>query len=209
MKNIALKIFIVIILCIFGLSYYNNLKTENIRLKSNQNILLLEKESLMTQSQAYKVSDSLNAAKVSALQLTVSEYEKYRAQDLALIKALKIRKANLDRIVSTQIETINTLGIKLRDSIKIDTVTYRSDTVKYFSYKSKYIDVSGCIDIWRDTLELKVHSREELKVIETVKYKRFLGFLWKTNKIKSRQLDIISKNPCTSIINTEYIIVAR
>lgn len=209
MKNIALKIFIAVVLCIFGLSYYNDLKNENTRLKSNQNILLLEKESLMAQSQAYKVSDSLNAAKVSALQLTVSEYEKYRAQDLALIKALKIRKANLDRIVSTQIETINTLGIKLRDSIKIDTVTYRPDTVKYFSYKSKYIDVSGRIDIWHDTLELKVHSREELKVIETVKYKRFLGFLWKTNKIKSRQLDIISKNPCTSIINTEYIIVAR
>ena len=209
MKNIALKIFIAIILCIFGLSYYSDLKNENTRLKSNQNVLLLEKESLMTQSQAYKVSDSLNAVKVSALQLTISEYEKYRAQDLALIKELKIRKTNLDRIVSAQVETINTLGIKLKESIKIDSITYRPSIVKYFHYKSNYIDVSGRIDILHDTLELKVHSREDLKVIETIKYKRFLGFLWKTNKIKNRQLDIISKNPCTSIINTEYIIVAR
>ena len=57
-------------------------------------------------------------------------------------------------------------------------------------------------------MELQISNRESLKIVETVKYKRFLGFLWKTNKVKSRQVDVVSQNPATSIVNVDYISIS-
>lgn len=184
-----------------------SIKKENERLKSNQEILLSEKELVAAKGQFYKVSDSLSAAKITELQLTLSEYKKYRKEDLKLIEKLKINKSNLDKVISSQTETINLLSIKLDDTIKVDTITNVIDTLKCFTYKSKWIDVAGIIG--KDTVELNIHNRESLKVIEEVKYKRFLGFLWKTNKIKTRHINVISENPSTSIINIDYISVSR
>lgn len=211
MKKIIIKIGIIavaILLIVIAGIRIKNLKEENSRLKSNQEVLLSEKESIMAQSQLYKVSDSLNAAKVTGLQLSLSEYKKYRKQDLKLIEQLKVSKSDLQRVISSQTETINLLSAKLSDSIRIDTTTNTVDTLKCFNYKSKWTDVAGCVDLKRDTAELQISNRESLKIVETVKYKRFLGFLWKTNKIKSRQVDVVSQNPATSIVSVDYISIS-
>ena len=102
-----LKIFLFIIL-ILAFFRIDNLLSENSRLKSNQDILLSEKESIMAESQKYKIADSLNAIKVSELQLTLKEYKKYRTQDLQLIEQLNIKKSNLQKVINTQSETIST-----------------------------------------------------------------------------------------------------
>lgn len=218
MKKIIIKIGIIavaILLIVIAGIRIKSLKEENSRLKSNQEVLLSEKESIMAQSQLYKVSDSLNAAKVTELQLSLSEYKKYRKQDLKLIEQLKVNKSDLQRVISSQTETINLLSAKLSDSIRIDTTTNTVDTttntvdtLKCFNYKSKWTDVAGCVDLKRDTVELQISNRESLKIVETVKYKRFLGFLWKTNKIKSRQVDVVSQNPATSIVSVDYISIS-
>lgn len=187
----------------------DKLKSENERLSSNQEILLSQKQDLVTKMQSYKVSDSLNAIKVSGLQLTLSEYKKYRTEDLQLIEQLKIKKANLQNIIDLQSETISRFSTNLRDSIRIDTVYSIIDTLKYFTYKSKWTDVSGFIGPKHDSVSLQIKNRESLKVIETTVYKRFLGFLWRTNKIKSRQVDIVSENPNTKILGCEYISIKR
>lgn len=211
MKKIIIKIVIIavaVIALVFAFSKIHSLKEENARLKSNQDILLTEKEFVMSENQKYKVSDSLNAAKVTELQLSLSEYKKYRKQDLKLIEQLKVNKSDLQRVISSQTETINLLSAKLSDSIRIDTTTNTVDTLKCFNYKSKWTDVAGCVDLKRDTVELQISNRESLKIVETVKYKRFLGFLWKTNKIKSRQVDVVSQNPATSIVSVDYISIS-
>lgn len=211
MKKIIIKIGIIavaILLIVITGIRIKNLKEENNMLKSNQEVLLSEKESIMAQSQLYKVSDSLNAAKVTELQLSLSEYKKYRKQDLKLIEQLKVSKSDLQRVISSQTETINLLSAKLSDSIRIDTTTNTVDTLKCFNYKSKWTDVAGYVDLKRDTVELQISNRESLKIVETVKYKRFLGFLWKTNKIKSRQVDVVSQNPATSIVSVDYISIS-
>ena len=212
MKKIIIKIVLIVIAVIalvFAFSKIHSLKEENARLKSNQDILLTEKEFVMSENQKYKVSDSLNAVQVSELELTLKEYKQYRSEDLKLIEQLKAGKSDLQKIITSQYETISALSAKLQDSIRIDTTTNQVDTLKCFDYKSKWTDVKGCMDLRRDTVELQINNRESLKVVETVMYKRFLGFLWKTNKIKSRQVDIVSDNPNTSIINSEYISIMR
>lgn len=212
MKDVIIKIGLIVAVALFianSVARIRSLKSENDRLKGNQELLLSEKESLTAQSQFYKVSDSLNATKISALNFSLSEYEKYRKQDIKQIEQLKISKSDLQAVVSSQSETINLLSIKLKDSIRIDTVTFNNDTLKCFKYKSKWTDVAGCLNLNRDTIELQIANRESIKVVETIKYKRFLGFLWKTSKVKSRQVDIVSDNPNTSIINSEYVNIVR
>lgn len=212
MKKIIIKIVLIAtaaITLVFAFSKIHSLKEENARLKSNQDILLTEKEFVMSESQKYKVSDSLNAVRVSELELTLKEYKQYRSEDLKLIEQLKAGKSDLQKIITSQYETISTLYAKLQDSIRIDTTTNQIDTLKCFDYKSKWTDVKGCVDLRRDTVELQINNRESLKVVETVTYKRFLGFLWKTNKVKSRQVDVVSENPNTEIMNCEYVSIKR
>lgn len=212
MKKIIIKIAIIavaILALVLAFHKIHKLKEENVRLLSNQEILLTQKQTIMAESQAYRVSDSLNAAKVSELQFTLKEYKKYRAQDLQLIEQLKVKKSDLQKVIDSQTETINSLSAKLNDSIRIDTVTNIADTLKCFDYKSKWTDVSGCIDLKRDSINLQIKNRESLKIVETVVYKRFLGFLWKTNKVKDRQVDVVSENPNTTITNLDYISIKR
>lgn len=212
MKKIIIKIAIIAVAILtFVLAFHkiHKLKEENTRLLSNQEILLTQKQTIMAESQAYRVSDSLNAAKVSELQFTFKEYKKYRAQNLQLIEQLKVKKSDLQKVIDSQTETINSLSAKLNDSIRIDTVINIADTLKCFDYKSKWTDVSGCIDLKHDGINLQIKNRESLKIVETVVYKRFLGFLWKTNKVKDRQVDVVSENPNTTIINLDYVSIKR
>lgn len=212
MKKIIIKIAIIavaILALVLAFHKIHKLKEENARLLSNQEILLTQKQTIMAESQAYRVSDSLNAAKVSELQFTLKEYKKYRAQDLQLIEQLKVKKSDLQKVIDSQTETINSLSAKLNDSIRIDTATNIADTLKCFNYKSKWTDVSGCIDLKRDSINLQIKNRESLKIVETVVYKRFLGFLWKTNKVKDRQVDVVSENPNTTITNLDYVSIKR
>lgn len=212
MKNIIIKIAIIataIIALASALYKIHKLKEDNTRLLSNLEILLTQKQATMAESQTYKVSDSLNAAKVSELQFTLKEYRKYRAEDLQLIEQLKIKKSDLQKVIDSQTETINSLSAKFNDSIRIDTVTNIVDTLKCFDYKSKWTDISGCIDLKHDSINLQIKNRESLKIVETVIYKRFLGFLWKTNKVKDRQVDVVSENPNTTITNLDYVSIKR
>lgn len=212
MKKIITEIVVIFALIAtlaFAYNKIQSLKADNNRLRGNQSILLTEKHSIMAESQRYKVSDSLNAVQVSELELTLREYKRYRSEDAKLIKSLKAGKSDLQKVVASQTETITTLSAKLQDSVRIDTATSRKDTLKLFSYKSKWTDVSGYIDLGCDSVSLQINNRESLKVVETITYKRFLGFLWKTNKAKSRQVDIVSENPNTKIVDCEYISIKR
>lgn len=192
-------------LAVAAWSFYQNknLHDENKRLKANQEALLIENEVIIARSQRYKVADSLNAVKISALQLSIDEYKRYKAEDYRLIKQLKSSSSDLQKVISAQTTTIDSLSAKLNSVIRFDTATQQLDTLKCFDYKNKWSEISGCIA--EDTISLQIKSTESLKVIEAVTYKRFLGFLWKTNKIKKRDISIVSENPNTIITNVDYI----
>lgn len=203
-----LIIFIVIALFIVVTHIYvEKLKSEVSLLKGNQELLLSDNKGLLAEQRRYKVADSLNAVKVSSLELTLEEYKRFKEKDAKLIEHLRSSNMNLKGVVSTQISTLEVLSAKLKDSIKIDTVTLRADTLKCFSYTSQWAEVKGCVDLREDTLGLQIINKESLKIVETVRYKRFLGFLWKTNKIKERNVDVLSLNPNTQIVSCEYVTI--
>lgn len=199
MTSLLIVVITLLLMAIYGL------REENARLKNNQDVLLAENRTITAESQRYKVCDSLNAIRASRLELTLKEYKNYRSDDLRLIKQLKTERANLEKIITSKSETITALSVPLIDSVKVDTVSGNDSLIKCFSYTSEWTDIKGCADLEKDTVSLQINNRESLKVVESVTYKRFLGFLWKTSKVKSRQVDVVSENPNTKITNCEYV----
>lgn len=164
-------------------------------------------ETLLQDVRTYQTKDSLNAAKVRNLELKLSEYKKYRADDAALIKSLQTKNRDLQRVTTAQMETLNELRANVRDSIVYlpgDTVT---NVLRCIEYSDKWVDFDGCII--NNTFSGKIITRDSLLIAETVQYKRFLGFLWKTKKIKNREIDVVSKNPATKILGVEFVTIEK
>lgn len=165
-------------------------------------------ETLLQDVETYKTKDSLNAAKVGVLELKLSEFEKYRASDAELIKTLQTKNRDLERVTTTQMETINELRATVRDSVVYlpgDTVT---TVLRCVDIVEPYFELHGCAT--PDGQFTGTHiNRDSLLIVETVQYKRWLGFLWKTKKIKNREIDVISRNPHTKIMGVEYIEIEK
>lgn len=165
-------------------------------------------ETLLQEVSRYQTKDSLNAAKVGVLELKLSEFEKYRASDAELIKTLQTKNRDLERVTTTQMETINELRATVRDSVVYlpgDTVT---TVLRCVDIVEPYFELHGCAT--PDGQFTGTHiNRDSLLIVETVQYKRWLGFLWKTNKIKNRQIDVVSKNPATKILGVEFITIEK
>ena len=165
-------------------------------------------ETLLQDVETYKTKDSLNAAKVGVLELKLSEFEKYRASDAELIKTLQTKNRDLERVTTTQMETINELRATVRDSVVYlpgDTVT---TILRCVDIVEPYFELHGCAT--PDGQFTGTHiNRDSLLIVETVQYKRWLGFLWKTKKIKNRQIDVVSKNPATKILGVEFVTIEK
>lgn len=179
----------------------NNLTVERDKYRSNTEILLQDVKT-------YQTKDSLNAIKVGNLELSLAEYKKYRSDDLALIKTLQAKNRDLERVTTTQMETINELRATVRDSVVYlpgDTVT---TVLRCVDIVEPYFELHGCAT--PDGQFTGTHiNRDSLLIAETVQYKRFWGFLWKTRKIKNREIDVVSKNPATRILGVEFVTIEK
>lgn len=162
-------------------------------------------ETLLSDVETYRVRDSLNAARVQSLELTVKEFERFRAADAALIKQLKARNRDLAAVNKTQSQTIIELQAAprdtfiVRDSIPIPAVAVHCGDA--------WFDFDGLLTATDFTGTLA--NRDSLLIAESVQYKRFLGFLWKTHKVKDRRVDVVSKNPHTSILGVEHVVIEK
>ena len=165
-------------------------------------------ETLLQEVSRYQTKDSLNAAKVGVLELKLSEFEKYRASDAELIKTLQTKNRDLERVTTTQMETINELRATVRDSVVYlpgDTVT---TVLRCVDIVEPWFELHGCAT--PDGQFTGTHiNRDSLLIVETVQYKRWLGFLWKTKKIKNREIDVVSKNPATKILGVEFVTIEK
>lgn len=162
-------------------------------------------ETLLSDVETYRVRDSLSAARVQSLELTVSEFERFRAADAALIKQLKARNRDLAAVNKTQSQTIIDLRATPKDTTIIrDTIPIPAVAVHC---GDAWFDFDGLLTA--DEFTGTLANRDSLVVAESVQYKRFLGFLWKTNKVKNRRVDVVSKNPHTTIMGVEHVVIEK
>lgn len=159
-------------------------------------------EALLTDVRTYKVRDSLNAARVQSLELSAREFERFRAEDAALIRELKGRNRELASVNRTQAQTIIDLmaqprdTVIVRDSIPISALAVHCGDAWY--------DFDGVVAPGEFSGRLSV--RDSLVAAETVRYRKFLW--WKLG-VRDRRVDVISRNPHTTILNVEHILLTN
>ena len=191
-----------IILAVAAVFWIQNAKIK--RLTTERDKYRSNTETLLQDVERYQTKDSLNAVTVGVLKLKVSEFEKYRADDAALIKSLRAKNRDLQNVTTAQLQTINELRGTVRDSIVYlpgDTVT---TVLRCVDIADPWFELHGCATPAGEFKGTFV-NRDSILIAATVKYKRFLGFLWKTRKVKNRKIDAVSKNPNTEILGIEYV----
>lgn len=175
-------------------SAYRSERAERQRFEGNQSVM-------MDSVRHYKVRDSLNAASVEALQLTVSEYKKYRTEDAALIRDMGIK---LKRALSvSKVETSTDVEIQapVQDSIiRPDNSEMPPDTVQTFKWYDPWVSVAGTIR--KDSVSCSVHSEDSLAIVAHRVPRKSLFIRWGTKAVR---LEIVSRNPHTSIQSAEYV----
>ena len=197
----AIVLAVLVSLCgiIWGMSEkIGQLRREMLRYKQNC-------VSLFEDVEAYKVRDSLSAVRVRALELKLSEYKRYRSEDAGLIADLRLKNRDLQAISAAQSATIIELSgqardtVYLRDSARVEALALHCGDAWY--------DFDGVLEGRQFTGRMQ--SRDSLVLVESVKYARFLGFLWRTKRVKDRQMDAVSKNPHTEIKGLELVTIKR
>lgn len=183
-----------------------------IQRKSNEKIRLerdkyrSNTEFLLSETKHYKTIDSLNAVKVNVLELKLSEFERFRKKDYETINKLQIEKRELQSVAKAQTENINNLKGTIRDSIVyVDRVII--DTLKRIDIVQPYFELHGIIK--GNEFVGKSITRDSLYIVSTIEFKRFLGFLWRTKKIKNREIDVVSMNENTKILGFEFVEIRK
>lgn len=193
----AVVVSVLLIISWFAITEQNKeLAAERDKYKNNTEILLGRVEH-------YRTQDSLNAARVKGLELSLAEFEQYRAADAALIKSLKQRNRDLQSVNDMQMQTIIEMQGAPRDTIIIrDSVPAKAKAVEcgdpWYSFKGLLTDTdfSG-----------RLETRDSLIISESVEHKRFLNFLWKTRKVKNRQIDAVNRSPHSKIADIVFVVI--
>lgn len=157
------------------------------RLENNQ-------MALTEQVQHYRTSLNESAASVRALQLRCDEFRQMRADDAARIRALGIKIKRLESVAHGAVQTRLRVEVPLRDTI----ILY--DTLRAFEWRDPWIEVCGVIR--SDSVECRVMSVDTLHQVVHRVPRKFLFVKYGTKAIRQ---EIISSNPHTRIVYSEYI----
>ena len=177
----------------FGLwSYCSKLKAEKERLGGNQT-------SLLEKVEYYKTEAGKSAASVQALTLSKSEIENHCVDLTKTIKELNLKVKRLQTASSTVTKT----EVKVQTIVK-DSIIYRDTSylkVQAIRWKDPWMNVSGLI-MSDKKLALDIQSVDTLHQVVYRVPKKWLFFRWGTKAIRQ---EIISSNPHTKIVYSEYI----
>lgn len=179
---------ILCLLIVFLLRYNAKLREENGILNRNVSVLT-------TQNVAYRTESGKSAMKAEELNLTLRQYRNTIQGKDNTIKELRQSIKDLKSHTSVQTSTETHFSTAARDSIVIrDSLVI--DTVKCVNMRSKWLDLSGCIDS-NGTFAGTTVTRDSLEILNIEHRKRFLWFRLK--KVKYREFVVTSKNPNTEI----------
>ena len=174
----------------------SHLRREGTRLRNNQTALLDSCERYITR-------DSLSVVRAHQLEITNKELRKHLQEDARLIETLKMKGRDVQGMTTTSSATKYDIVATVRDTI------IRKDTIDVYvqcmNYNDPWLDFNGCVEAGQFNGE--ICSRDTIHIVESVKYKRFLGFLWKTKKVKDRSVDVLSRNPHADISISRSFIV--
>jgi hypothetical protein len=164
---------------------------EKRRLEANQAALLADVERWRTEA-------GKSAASVERLVLSESELKKSNSGLAEEIKKLNVKLKRVEAAAQTAVENKVEVKTVIRDSVVLrDSVIVK---VKDFRWSDPWTDIRGSID--RDGVDLSVRSRDTLVQVVHRVPGRFLFFRCGTKAVRQT---VMSTNPHTSVVYTEYI----
>ena len=175
--------------------------------KSFEDNKVLQKNvySLLEGVEQYTIQDSLQVATIADLELSLSQYKKYREDDQKLIKSLQIDNKRLKGVISTQTESYYQHTAVLRDSVKkllspdsIPTPT----RIKTATYSDQWHSLNVTIEA--DSLKYKLKTKESLLITNHIVPKRFIFIKYGCKEVRT---DVVSKSPYAEDINVESITI--
>lgn len=183
---------------------------QNKRLRSERDAYRNNTEVLMGEIMRYETKSGEQAVRVNELQLRVAELERYRADDAALIRDMGVKKKELEQLTKMQQQTIYRLQGIVRDTVFVEVVPdgYENVPARCAEHHDEWLDFSCCI-FPDNSYKAEIQSRDRITYVERVEYARFLGFLWRTKRIKSRDQSIVNHNPNAEIIDAEFITIRK
>lgn len=183
--NIALVITVAILF-----SWLQNVRQEKNRLANNQ-------EALLSDVDYYKTEAGNSAASVQMLELSKSELEKHCTDLTKTVQDLNIKVKRIQAAAQTATETEVEIKTVVRDSI-----VYRDRPVslKVINWRDPWVSLNGVLD--GENFSAKIESVDTLTHVIHRVPKKFLFFRYGVKAIK---LDVVSKNPHSKIVFTEYI----
>ena len=177
----------------------------NAKLKSENEILQTNVGTLLTGAEQYKVKDSLQVATIANLELSISEYRRYKAEDKKLLESLKIDNNRLKGIIKTQTESFYEQTTLLRDSVKMllspDSIEIPVN-IKTARFADQWHSLN--VTIQGDSLNYKLRTKESLLITNHVVPKRFLFFKFGCREVRT---EVVSKNPYVGDIQVESITI--
>ncbi|MBP1616090.1 MAG: hypothetical protein H6Q13_3538 [Bacteroidetes bacterium] len=160
---------------------YSTEKQERERQQSNVEVL-------NSDIKRYKVRDSLNVASVDALNYSIDEMKKYRANEMKLISDLKIKNKNLESLAKVSTSTA--------DTIPKEAWHPAPNNPDCLEYSDKWATVTAC---FKDSTVF-YSTRDSLNIaVSRVPKHKFLWWSWGT---KGYKVNVINFNPRSTI---EYL----
>ncbi len=177
----------------------------NAKLKNENEILQTNVGTLLTGAEQYKAKDSLQVATIANLELSISEYRRYKAEDEKLLESLKIDNNRLKGIIKTQTESFYEQTTLLRDSVKMllsPDIVEVPVNIKTARFADQWHSLN--VTIQGDSLNYKLRTKESLLITNHVVPKRFLFFKYGCREVRT---EVVSKNPYVGDIQVESITI--
>lgn len=191
-KYIAIAVGVLVMAVIYLLATTISLRKANSTYKSNQ-------QALLEKVDYYKTEAGKSAASVQKLELSYSELEDNYQTVCDAADELNIKLKRIEATSTTAIKT----EVKIQTVVK-DSIIYHSaldiDTVKRLRWRDAWVDISGYL--LKDSLNLNVQSSDTIVQIIHRVPKKFWFIKYGTKAIRQ---EMISTNPHTAIVYTEYI----
>ncbi|WP_295939352.1 DUF6549 family protein [uncultured Alistipes sp.] len=195
-KYLLLYAVVVTALLAYG---YNRYRSETRRLSQNQ-------AALAADITRYRTRLGQEAASAQALRLRCAEFEELRSEDAAQIRRLGIRLRHLEATAKTVSATTVEIHTPVHDTVIVrlrDTLVLR-DTLRLFRWRDAWVTVEGAIAA--DSVACRIESIDTLRQVVHRIPRRFLFIRWGTKALRQ---EIVSSNPHTRIVYSDYVKIER
>ena len=161
-------------------------------------------EALMQSVELYKTRAEESAASVQILRLRCGEYEDLRAADAAKIRDMGLKIKRLESAAKSAVQTVVRVEVPVRDTVIIRDTLYNRDTVRLFRWQDSWVTIDGVIG--KDSIDCTFRSVDTLRQVVYRVPRKFLFFRFGTKAIRQH---IVSSNPHSEIVYTEYVKIER